>query len=209
MLEILESVGRFIFEHGTKFAIGAGFGLAGILIGRWRAQRRWNKRNFSDRVNISLNRIDNGVLKIRTIMERPLERIFLSSAAGELVRSTARKTTADDPILPIPDRDQWFVMNEVLNSLVEHLSAADIKADLDIPTSSAWYVMVLTCERAGDIRTHKIRVMLIRRDLLIDFPKECPGLEQASHETRFHTLTTLAKAYASAPQKFHTVELRQ
>lgn len=61
-----------ISDHWMKLAwfVVAALGLGAIK--RWRDKRKWRLRQFLERVNCSLNVIDDGVLKIRTLFETSL-----------------------------------------------------------------------------------------------------------------------------------------
>ena len=162
---------------------------------------------FLNRLNVSLTRIDGGVLKIRTILEMDCETIFLNGAAANTIVKLARKTTEIDPLLPIPDADCWQYLNAVLNEISERFALGQIKSDLGQETVDGNYLLCLTCERAGPIRTQKVRAMLVRKALLLDLPEEEPAYESPTHETRWHTLHQMAHQYQSNPHRFVEIEL--
>ncbi len=56
-------------EHAVKVVVGFLLMLVGWYFGKWRAREHWKKQEFLDRLNVSLNLIDNGVLKIRPLSE--------------------------------------------------------------------------------------------------------------------------------------------
>src|SRR5262249_53234681 len=78
---------------------------AGRWWGRYKAGRQWRKKEFLDRIIISLNIFADGFLKIRTVMERSLEEVFLNKLAVDKVWAAAKKTTADNPIMPVAKAD--------------------------------------------------------------------------------------------------------
>jgi hypothetical protein len=67
----------------------------------------------------------------------------------------------------------------------------------------------LTCEVVGEDRIRKVRAMLIRKELLVDFPymDSLPELENPWHETRIQTLRRMVKAYKEEPGQFLTMEV--
>jgi hypothetical protein len=187
--------------------------IGSFVLGRWwgrrRAWRKWHKKDFLDRLNISLNQIHNSKLRIRTLMERSLEQVFQNAAAVEMVREAAEKTTVEDPMLPIPPHDRWYLLNFVLNAVAEQFTAGLVRRDAGEPVRVVRYAICLTCEKVGDERVHKVRAMLIREELLREFPyrESMPELENHWHDTRVHTLRKMADLFAKQPDYFLTLEL--
>jgi hypothetical protein len=64
-----------------------------------------------------------------------------------------------------------------------------------------------TCERAGPVRTQKVRGMLTKKSLLTALPDEEPAYESPSHVTRWKTLQQMAEQYAENPYRFLEVEI--
>ena len=209
MDELMRAISEQITNHWMKAAVAGAFMLVGWFVGKRRARANWRKRQFYNRLNVSLNMLNDGTLKIRTIVEEPMKEVFLNQAAADLVVKAARQTTADDPLLPIPEADRWFVHNEVLNQLAERFCEGQIRQDLGMPVTGAMYIIGLTCEKAGDMRTHKVRAMMMRKDTLLNLPKEMPKFERRSHETRFRTLEQLAKRYHERPDDFIEMAIYQ
>lgn len=197
----------YLKDHASKLIVGLVLMALGWFVGRRRAHADWRKREFLDRLNISLNTIDRGTLKIRTLSEKTCEQVFLNSAAADTVQKLARKTTAANPILPIPAAEQWFYLNSVLNDLSEQFAAGILKRDMGGTVATAIYLIALTCETAGDMKTRKIRAMVCQKSLLLNLPMEVPQFESPRHLTRWTTLQTLAAAYRTNPDQFLEVEL--
>lgn len=181
-------------------------GLASYLAGR-RSQLQWRKRDFLDRLNVSLTSIHNGTLKIRTILETDAEEIFLNRTASSRIVELAKLTTESDPFIPIPTEDLWYYLNSVLNEISERFALGHLQADAGRPVSAETYLLCLTCERAGDVRTQKIRAMLVRESLLQKLPDKEPSYEAESHATRWDTLQKMSKRWAEMPDTFLRVEL--
>src|SRR5215213_3662150 len=161
---------------------------------RRRAHRQWYAKEFLDRVIVSLNIFADGYLKIRTVMERSLDEIFLNRLAVSKVWAAARATTVDSPLMPIAREDRWFLLNFVLNAVAEHFVEGHIKRDAGLPVTVVKYALFLTCELVGDERIRKVRAMLIREELLRDFPHAAtmPQLENPWHADRIKTLRAAA-----------------
>lgn len=205
--QIWSAIVEAVSDHFAKFAVGFLLMGVGWYFGRVRARQSWRKQEFLDRLNLSLNSIDGGVLKIRTLSEKRGEDVFLNSAAADAIMQYAQQTTADDPILPIPQSDMWFYLNAVLNDLSEQFARGSLKRDMGVPVASAVYLVALTCETAGEVRTRKVRAMVARKTLLTSLPAETPEFEAPTHGTRWKTLQFLAAEYARHPWRFLEVEL--
>ena len=176
---------------------------------RRRALRQWYSKEFLDRVIVSLNLFTNGHLKIRTVLERSLDEIFLNKLAVSKVWAAARATTVENPVMPIAKEDRWFLLNFVLNAVAEHFVTGHIKRDAGLPVTTVRYAMFLTCEKVGEERLHKVRAMLIRHDLLENFPymDSMPNLENPWHADRIRTLRAAAELYKKEPDNFLTLEV--
>jgi hypothetical protein len=183
--------------------------LFGRYYGRYKARREWMSKEFFNRVIVSLNIFADGVLKIRTVMERSIEEVFLNPVAIEKVQQAAKACTVDDPLLRIPKEDRWFVLNFVLNAVAELFVAGQIKLDAGEKVSTVRYALFLTCEVVGDERIRKIRAMLLRRDLLeaFPYPDTLPQLENPWHEDRIKTLRRAAQLFQTEPDLFLTLEV--
>lgn len=207
MTELLQSLLRYFADNWPEILwIGAAASLASYFAGR-RARARWQKRDFLDRLNVSLNSIEDGTLRIRTVLEMDCIDIFLNATAAKEIVKLAKQTTPTDSLIPIPKADCWQYLNAVLNEISERFSAGQIKRDLGIPVQRGDYLLCLTCERAGEIRTQKIRAMLVRKSLLVDLPADEPAYESPNHVTRWNTLKELAYQYELCPHRFMDMEI--
>lgn len=205
--QIYQQVIGLLREHAVKLVTGAVLMGIGWYIGKWRARAHWKKQEFLDRLNISLNMIESGTLKIRTLSEKRCEDVFLNSVAADTVQMLARRTTASDPLLPIPVDDTWYYLNAVLNDISEQFAVGTLKRDMGASGTSAVYLIALTCENAGEMRTRKIRAMVTKKSILTALPQEMPKTESPNHTTRWQTLQFLAAEYARNPKRFLEVEL--
>lgn len=194
-------------EHWLKAIVSLVFLLIGTAWGRRRARREWANKRFLDRVNFSLNTIDNGTLKIRTIAEMNCRDVFLNDVAAEQVSAATSKTTATNALLPFDKDERWFLLNAVLNELSERFGEGFIRRDMGLPVTTRVYLVCLTYENAGDLKTRKVRAMIVQRETLLNLPPEAPRFERPHHATRFQTLQQLAGSYAADPTYFLEVEL--
>ena len=186
--------------------IVAAAGIPSYLAGR-RSRSRWRNRDFLDRLHVSLTSLEAGRLQIRTVLEAHCDAVFLNPTASREIVALARLTTEADPILPIPAEDRWQYLNAVLNEVCERFVVGQFRRDLGVPVHRADYLLCLTCERAGPVRTQKVRGILVRRELLMDLPPSEPVYDSAFHQTRWHTLRCMAERYASDPSLFIEMEI--
>lgn len=207
MQEFVGALNDLITDHWVKFVSAAAFAAIGWLIARWRADREWRKREFFNRLNVSLNSIIDGTLRIRTISEKQCADVFLNRVAAEQLVRIAQKTTKDNPLIPISRNDSWFYLNSVLNELSEQFAEGLLRREAGRPVDAVRYLICLTNECDGDIRTRKIRAMVIRKDLLTDLPAERPALESPNHAVRWKTLTQMQNVFQTEPWRFLDVEL--
>jgi len=206
-MDVLRSLQNYLLENWPELVwIVVATAAAAYLAGK-RNRTLWQRRSFLDRLNVSLTTIQDNTLKIRTILESDVRAIFLNSAATKTITRLANQTTESDPLIPVARDDCWYYLNAVLNEVSERFSLGFIRQDNDLPTTTANYLLCLTCERAGQVRTRKIRAMLIRKDTLENLPEQCPELEHPTHSTRWDTLTILAERWKLAPHYFLELEL--
>jgi hypothetical protein len=200
--KILISVIVTIVTAGLSFFVGRYWGW-------YKARREWRNKEFLNRVIVSLNIFDQGTLKIRTVMERSLEEVFLNTIAIEKVLTAAKACTATQPMLPIAPEDRWYLLNFALNAIAEHFAPGQIRLDAGQPVVKVNYVVFLTCEVVGEERIRKIRAMMIRREHLESFPypDTLPTLENPWHEDRIKTLRLAAQVYQQSPDQFLSLEV--
>ena len=191
----------------NKFLSAAAFTVVGWLIGRWRAAQSWKKREFFNRLNVSLNSLRDGKLLIRTVLEKTCEDVFLNKVAVERLLRAAQKTTIENPFIPVAKEDRWFYLNAVLNELSETFAEGLFRREAGKPHECLRYLICLTNECDGDVKTRKVRAMVIRKDSLLNLPKEQPTLESQSHSIRWKTLQQMQKTYAADPTNFIEVEI--
>lgn len=209
MTEFIAALFEQFEEHWMKIATGVAFMAIGWFFGKRKASKDWEKREFFDRLNISLNIIRDGQLKLRTLNETRCELAFANAKAAQTIIDAAKKTTIDNPILPLPEKDYWYYLNAVLNELSEQFADGALRQDLGLPVTCEQFVICLTSEADGNIRMRKVRALVIRKSLLENLPEQQPQLSRSEHATRWSTLQKLAVAYKQSPHQFLTVELCQ
>jgi hypothetical protein len=187
--------------------------VASFVVGRWwgkrQARMQWEKKQFLGRINVSLNSLGDGFLKIRTVFERSLDEVFLNSVAIEKVRLASLRTTPENPLLPMAKEDRWYLLNFVLNAVAEHFSFSFVRYDAGEPLKPIKYLLFLTCEVVGEDRLQKVRAMMLRKDIMEAFPygDALPQLEQAWHQDRILTLRRAAEIYKNEPDNFLPIEI--
>jgi hypothetical protein len=207
MQEIFASLLGYLSSNWPELLwIVAAASIASYLAGR-RSRILWQKREFLDRLNVSLTSIRDGQLKIRTVLEMDMIDIFLNRSATSKLIELAKRTTTTDPMIPIPESDRWYYLNSVLNEISERFAIGHLQQDAGLPVKVEDYLLCLTCERAGALRTQKVRAMLIRRELLEALPIEEPKYESPNHITRWHTLQVMAKNWRDHPDQFLSMRI--
>jgi hypothetical protein len=200
---VVDALGQYWLEAVASISLMT----AGWWAGRRRARREWERLEFLGRLNVSLNRIQDGTLEIRTILEKPLSEVFSNPSAVDKVQRSALRTSEANPLLVLDKRDRWPILNCVLNEVSERFADGHLRRDLGYPVVSDSYLMCLTRERAEDLRTNKIRAMLIKKSLLLALPSKEPGYEHPVHRIRFQTLTRLRELHAEEPDSFVELQL--
>ena len=168
---------------------------------------RWRRKQFLHRIIVSLNSFHDGKLLLRTIMEKSCEEVFLNSYAVNVVVSAAQKTTDKNPVLELPKDEAWHILNSALNAVAEEFHQGVVQRDMGLPVKSERYVFCLTHERADDVKQEKVRLLMIRSDVLANLPKEMPALESPHHRLRFETLHKMAESRKTRPDLFAEVEI--
>jgi hypothetical protein len=211
--QFLEAITKFIDDNWMKMLTGLLLMVVGWYFGKRKAYADWHKHEFLHRLNVSLNLIVRDPatqvhhLQIRTVLEKSCEDIFLNSVASEAAEKAARNTTAQNPLLPLPQKDYWYYLNSVLNEVAEKFSLGEIRRDMGLPVNRAKYLICLTCECAGEMRTRKVRAMVIQKQYLENLPPNVPKLDHPSHITRWETLQIMAAEYKKNPWQFLEMEL--
>jgi hypothetical protein len=139
----------------------------GIVYLRRRAQ--WQRKQFLARVNFSLDYLSGDTLAMRTLLETTASEVWLNEYGVGHVNAAARCASVDQPFLMLADPvDRDFANRAILNVLSERFAEVYLAASLGRPVQTAPHIFGITCEKYGDIRTLKLRVLVIAEQTLID-----------------------------------------
>ena len=173
-----------------------------------RRQYDWRHRRFTQQVNFSLTtpveRDGSQILLLRTLLEDGASNVWLNEYGVSRVLKAARLTTREMPFLRIAQlRDRDLVLNAVLNVLSERFSDAFVARAVGIPIKTDVFLFGLTWERYGEMKTQKLRVILIKRaDLESLFgegsEKRDIGVVEDSHRPRIETLRRMFELWTSS-----------
>jgi len=93
--------------------------------------------------------------------------------------------------------------------VAERFATGLVKMDSGQPVTKVVYAIFLTAEKVGDERIRKVRAMMMRKDLLENFPyvDSMPELENPWHSDRIVTLRKAAEVYRTRPDQFLMLEV--
>jgi hypothetical protein len=207
--DVVDEVGKKLPALIAGGVISAASFLLGRWWGRYKAGREWKKQEFFHRIIVSINIFADGYLKIRTVLEDSLEKIFLNQVAIDKVEAAAKLCTVDQPILPLAKEDRWYILNYVLNEVAEKFAEGQVKQDAGLSVTKVRYAIFLTCEVVGPERIRKVRAMLLQEQHLKEFPyrEAMPNLENPWHADRIKTLRKAVELYAKEPDHFLILEV--
>lgn len=207
MNELFQAISELISDHWVKFVVAAAFTGAGWLFGWQRTRRQWRRREFFHRVNFSLTSIVDGTLQIRTLAEKSCDDVFLNEAAVTQITTAALNTKPGLPLIPLPSDDYWFFLNAVLNEVSEQFAGGLMASDAGLPVRKTPYIIAITNEADGDVRTRKIRALLLKKDMLSKLGTEAPNFESPNHRIRWETILHIAKEIRKSPDRFLELEI--
>jgi hypothetical protein len=184
----------------------------GILLVFMQKRRHWGKKQFLGRVNLSVNYVLDGRLAMRTLGERDASAIWPNEYGVSLVTRAAHKTTLDQPFIRLRDqKDVAFINRAVLNAVSEQFAPAYLAQALGVPVRTATFLFALTYERYENIRTLKLRVLLIEEEplrRLFGPAQEVNRLDvkDAVYANRLQTLRLMHELYVKDPQALGRIE---
>ncbi len=153
--------------HLNAIALAATW--AGICVAWFRRRSRWKLKAFPTQVNFSLNYLVGDALAMRTLLETSAQSIWLNEFGVGMVFAAARRAPLEQPFLVLPNAiDQAFVNRAALNVLSERFAETYLAAALGLPVRTSSFLFGVTCEKYPEIRTQKIRVLVIEQRTLED-----------------------------------------
>jgi hypothetical protein len=209
MFTVLESLLHWAAENWFK-CLGLLTFLT-VLPAYFRARYLWKRRMFFTRMNFSVNFIEDGFLRFRTIRENDLAHVLLNNAhAIRLLVKTARAKRPGAFLLFKDKEEAWTILTTLLNELSAQFSEGYLARCMGMPTRSCWFVMGLTCEKHDVLKTTKIRLMIIPKQLLMELDKyEGAALqfEAPHHHIRLDTLKEMREIALDPARKYNVMEM--
>jgi hypothetical protein len=199
----METLGRildFMRPHWNTVALVATW--LGIFIVALRRRRQWRRKQFLGQVNFSLNYTAGKQLAMRTLLETSAARVWPNEHGVRKVLAAAARTTVANPfIIMKTGKDRDYVNRAVLNALSERFAETFVAAALGAPYRAGTFVFAVTREKYEDIRTHKLRVILMEERALVELfgPEGRAGeleVNNAVYKARLATLRGLYELYA-------------
>jgi hypothetical protein len=135
---------------------------------------------------------------MRTLLEKPATQVWLNEYGVRKVLAAAQRTTAGQPFVVLADpRDMDFANRAVLNQLSEQFAPAYLAAALGRPVRAGTFRFAITCERYEEIRTLKLRVLVVAEQALTDLfgPADGAAQVEAPGVVLRSRLTTLRGMY--------------
>jgi hypothetical protein len=195
---ILEYLGH-LKNHWNTLALIATW--VGILVVWVRRRSAWMRKQFLNQVNFSLNYVAQDSLAMRTLLETTAQQVWLNEYGIKKVFAAAQNAPIDNPFIVLDDQtDHEFVMRAVLNVLSEKFAESYLGAALGLPVQHANFCFALTCEKYDEIRTLKLRVLLIEEQTLVrlfgpDQGAEKLRITEKHYHARLKTLKAMHDLY--------------
>ena len=204
-MDILQAILDFLKAYGNTIALTITWiVLLWVYLGK---RSDWARKHFLDQVNFSLSLVVDGKLVMRTLLEVPARNVWLNDLGVGKVQSAAKATTPDQPFIQLEvAEDQDFIYRAILNVLSEKFADAYLAQSMGLPVISETYRFTITMERYGDIRTLKMRVLLVKeKELETVFSPNPPGgkkveVPNALYGARLRTLMAMHDLHIKAGQ---------
>lgn len=160
-----------------------------------------SEKYFPTTVTCSLNFFDShsNVFKVRNIFCHSLQDVVSHNVdAVRQILDAARKSTSEQPIVRLPLSIRWLIMTMFQTRISEHCGCSPgyFLNDMGVPVMEAEYIFALTYEQSSRVPVKKLRIVLIREELLRKIPQiESPLVEHGYSSARWKTLNVMAKVY--------------
>jgi hypothetical protein len=162
---------ELIKNYGSPVALVATW--AAIAWVWYKRRVSWLRKEFINQVNFSLNYVVGESLLMRTLLETTAEKVWLNAWGVKKLMAAAARTTERDPFIRLDNAgDRDFINRAVLNVLSERFAETFVAASLGVPVKTAPYRFAITCEKYKDMRTLKIRVLIVEESTLEKFGPE-------------------------------------
>ncbi len=200
------SILEFFSKFSQEITVSAIIAMVATIWFSVRAQQRWIKRSFFERVGVSLNYVVDGKLKIRTLQEQGCAEVFNNSSVVKQVMKAARKQKVEG-ILNLPEKEYWYFLNPVLNAISEQFATGFVREEAGLGAQSQTYLLFLTGGSGPNMRQGKVRAMLIREELLLETATLKPTFSNSFHELRWKTLQAARQEWVDS--KGETARIRR
>ena len=219
--EFAERIPEMVQEHWLKVLGALAVTLLTSLWGIASAWRRWRSRHDEGLLHISQNTIKNKptgkdganqrwlILDVHT--ENKLTADIENPIARWYIKQACKHTTATQPFLLFPENERWYVLDAIRMKIAEqfvHGTAAKMSEKAEVDEVEC--VFAVTYERYPGMRRGKLRVMLIRKDVLED-PHAFDGefrFESKSHADRLITLCAMQEDYLKGEKSLYCMDVR-
>jgi hypothetical protein len=209
----LDQIHEFLKPFYSYIALAVTW--AGLGWAWWRRKRAWRNKEFLGQVNFTLNLFAD-TLQMRTLLELDTDKVWPNTYGVGLLRRAAQRTTLADPFIRLADpADRDYLHRAVKNALSALCAEAFISAAAGGQSKRATFLFAITCERYPEMRTIKLRVLLIEQHALREWCApggKAEGLPITPYyRTRLLTLQAMHKmdaaAQAGGPTELGRVEL--
>jgi hypothetical protein len=201
-MNLLVQIWERIYPHLSM--VGLVLTWLGIVLVYLRRRTAWKQKSFLNQVNFSLNYIEDGQLCLRTLLELSATEVWLNDYGIKKVFNAAAQTRPDQPFIHLDDKeDMDFIKRAVLNVLSEKFAEAFLARSMNLPVRLAKYCFAITFENFPDMRTRKIRVLLMETETLkrLSDPQEKDfTVAEVRHQDRLTVLRMMRDIYLGKQQ---------
>jgi hypothetical protein len=139
----------------------------GIVLVALRRRWHWRRKRFITQVNFSLNYRLGNQLAMRTLLETTATKVWPNEHGVRKVLGAAARATVENPFILLKNaKDREFVNRAVLNALSQRFAEVFVASALGVPVRTATFHFAVTCEKYEEIRTLKLRVLLVEEAAL-------------------------------------------
>ena len=212
-METLTSVYEFLKPYFAVLALALTW--VGVGFAWWRQRGRWKRKEFLGQVNFSLNLFGES-LAMRTLLECDTTDVWPNAHGVKLLHAAAARTSNDDPFIRLAAQaDRDYLHRAIKNALSELCPAAFIATALGAKVQTGKFLFAVTCERYPEMRTIKLRVILIEQNTLREWCEPGGKGDQLPiapfYRTRLRTLHAMyamdKRAQTGGPEELGRVEL--